>query len=53
MPKETSYKPTSTNAFAVHGALANAGAPNRLFTVEKQGDVGIGTGAPDAKLDVA
>lgn len=43
---------TGTNAFAVHGALANSGAPNRLFTIQKAGNVGIGVATPAAKLDV-
>jgi hypothetical protein len=41
------------NAFAVHGAAANSGSPNRLFTITKTGAVGIGTTSPGFKLDVA
>jgi hypothetical protein len=37
---------TVPNAFAVHGAAANSGSPNRLFTITKAGLVGIGTASP-------
>lgn len=30
---------TSENAFAVHGALANTGSPDRLFTIAKTGNI--------------
>jgi hypothetical protein len=39
---------TVPNAFAVHGAAANSGSPNRLFTITKAGLVGIGTTSPAA-----
>jgi hypothetical protein len=40
------------NAFAVHGAAANSGSPNRLFTITKTGLVGIGTTSPTNTLQV-
>jgi hypothetical protein len=40
------------NAFAVHGAAANSGSPNRLFTITKTGAVGIGTATPGSTLDI-
>jgi hypothetical protein len=41
---------TVPNAFAVHGAAANSGSPNRLFTITKAGLVGIGTSSPSSVL---
>jgi hypothetical protein len=43
---------TVPNAFAVHGAAANSGSPNRLFTITKAGLVGIGTASPLEKLEI-
>jgi hypothetical protein len=43
---------TVPNAFAVHGAAANSGSPNRLFTITKAGKVGIGTPSPTQLLHV-
>jgi hypothetical protein len=43
---------TVPNAFAVHGAAANSGSPNRLFTITKSGNVGIGSATPGGKLTV-
>jgi hypothetical protein len=40
------------NAFAVHGAAANSGSPNRLFTITKTGLVGIGTASPGSRLEI-
>ncbi len=42
----------TADAFEVWGALANSGSPSQLFTVMKAGNVGIGSTAPIAKLEV-